>query len=356
MISLKKYLDTEFPVAESSDGQLQSDLLPVTLSAYRSALLEMGSCSLDACPALGAELKTRLGELQADLSSKISRESVEATKRSVLLELRNWGRRTARHYQQKTGEVKEILLVMARMAESVGARDLRYACQVNEVTTRLKSIANLEDLSDIRASIERSASELKTSIERLTSEGKAAIELLQTEVAKYQAKLEAAEQVAFRDSLTGLGTRLCVESQIERRMATGLPFCVAIADIDGFKQVNDNHGHLVGDELLKQFADRLKSVGRSTDIIGRWGGDEFILLLYCGLPDARIQIERLREWVCGNYTVHGLSGPSRLRIDASIGLAECAAGDSLKSLLTRADADMYRNKAASRPTGGPSRQ
>jgi diguanylate cyclase (GGDEF)-like protein len=356
MISLKKYLDTEFPVAELSDGHLQGDLLEAMLSAYRSALLEMGSCSLDACPALGVELKTSLGKLQEHLAGEISRETVEATERSVLLELQNWGRRTARHYQEKTGEVKEILLAMAHTAESVGARDQRYARQVSEVTTRLKRIANLEDLSEIRASIERSASELKTSIDRLTAEGKAAIQQLRTEVSNYQAKLEAAEQVAFRDALTGLGSRLCVENQIERRLATGLRFCVAIADIDGFKQVNDRHGHLVGDELLKQFADRLKSVCRSTDLIGRWGGDEFILLLYCGLPDARMQIERLREWVCGSYTVHGASGPVRLRLDASIGLAESVVGEPLKALLARADGDMYQNKAASRPSGVPPKQ
>ena len=62
--------------------------------------------------------------------------------------------RTARHYQQKTGEVKELLIVMARTAESVGERDQRCAGQINEVTARLEKIASLDDLSEIRASIE----------------------------------------------------------------------------------------------------------------------------------------------------------------------------------------------------------
>ena len=60
---------------------------------------------------------------------------------------------------------------------------------------------------------------------------------------------------------------------------TGAPFCIAIIDIDKFKRVNDEHGHLAGDELLKKFAAKMRSVCRDTDTIGRWGGDEFILLL-----------------------------------------------------------------------------
>ncbi len=79
------------------------------------------------------------------------------------------------------------------------------------------------------------------------------------------------------------------------------PFCVAIIDIDEFKRVNDEHGHLVGDELLKQFAAEMRSVCRSTDTIGRWGGDEFILLLHCGTrrghgadrPAAEVGVRRL---------------------------------------------------------------
>ena len=121
----------------------------------------------------------------------------------------------------------------------------------------------------------------------MTAEGKAAIDKLRVEVSSYQARLEEAEEIASRDALTGLRSRLWVECQIESRIAAGGPLCVAIVDINGFKQVNDEHGHLVGDELLKQFAAEIKFACRSTDVIGRWGGDEFIILLDCGMAEAR---------------------------------------------------------------------
>jgi diguanylate cyclase (GGDEF)-like protein len=359
MISLKKYFDAEEAPLEApceTEGMARRNeeapdgnvLLPAAMTAYRSALIEMGLCSLDASPTLGPELKQGLCKLEQSLSSGVTTEVVEAARSGAQQQLQSWGRRTATHQRQQAGEVKEILLVMARTAESVGQRDQRCARQITEVTTRLKSMANLEDLTEIRACIEKSASELKTSIDRMTAEGNAVLDQLRLEISSYQARLEAAEEIASRDSLTGLRSRLSIEGHIERRVKTELPFCVAVVDIDGFKQVNDDHGHLAGDELLRQFACKLKSACRSTDLIGRWGGDEFIIVLYCGLIDAKAQSDRIREWVCGSYAVQGSSGPGKLRVGASIGLAEHLPNETMKELLARADAAMYRNKAASR--------
>lgn len=346
MISLKKYLDAARAGGPACDEPEEAELAATALAAYCSALSEMGSCSHNACPALGNGLRESLGKLEAKLTPPVKREVVESTEKKVTEQLQEWGEKTACHYRKQTAEVKEMLLVMTRTAESVGERDQRAAGQMNEVTTRLQKIATLEDLTQIRASIEKSAAELKTSIDRMTAEGKAAIAELKAEVTTYQAKLEEAELIASRDGLTGLGSRLWVEGQIERRVKEGTPLCVAVIDINGFKPINDEHGHLAGDEVLKQFAGELQSVCRSADLIGRWGGDEFIIVLDCDQTKAKAKIERLREWVCGSYKIHGRMGATKLHVDASIGLAEHLQGESMKGLLARADAAMYQEKSA----------
>jgi diguanylate cyclase (GGDEF)-like protein len=185
----------------------------------------------------------------------------------------------------------------------------------------------------------------------MTAEGKAAVEQLRSEVSVYQAKLEEAEELASRDQLTGVRSRVYAEGQIERRIAAATPLCVAIVDIDEFKRVNDQHGHIVGDELLKQFATELQSACRSTDTVGRWGGDEFIVLLNCGLAEATAQADRLSKWICGSYKVKASSGVKNLRVDASVGLAEHLPGETMKELLDRADVAMYQNKSAVRAAG-----
>ncbi|HEY1983929.1 MAG TPA: GGDEF domain-containing protein [Terracidiphilus sp.] len=275
-------------------------------------------------------------------------ESIVTTTESVRRHLQQWARCTGRHYQHKADEVKEILLAMARAAESMGESDQRCAEQISEVTSQLKKIANLDDLTEVRASIEKSAAALKNSIDRMTAEGKAVLEKLRIEASSYQSKLEEAEQLASRDALTRLGNRLWVEGQIQNRIEGKHPFCAAILDIDDFKYVNDKYGHVVGDELLKQFATELRSACRSTDVIGRWGGDEFIVLLDCGLTEAEAQVDRVSEWVCGNYTVSGNAGPTRIDVRASIGVAEHSGTEAMEQVLDRADAQMYQNKPESR--------
>jgi diguanylate cyclase (GGDEF)-like protein len=351
MISIKKYLDSDRWQQDSEAEPKENERVRAALSAYGSALVEMGNCSLDACPGLGSDLKDHLANLKAGLAVSMGAKALGTTEASVKDELGAWGRQSAKHYQGKAREVKELLLVMARTAESLGARDQRCAGQIENVTTRLKKIVCLEDLTEIRASIERSAVELKSSIDRMNEEGKAAIDELKTEVSTYQAKLEEAEKIAFRDGLTGLRSRLCIETLIEDRIASGAGFCAAIADLNGFKAVNDQYGHVTGDELLKQFAGELKSACRSTDAIGRWGGDEFVIVFDGSAKDAEQQIERVRRWVCGNYELRGPSGAVKLRVDAAIGLAEYKPGELLNDLVARADERMYAEKTRAHKDG-----
>ena len=353
MISIRKYIDGT-QQADSSREPKQSrpvsgaNLANAAIAGYCASLHAMGRCGADACPAEGRELREVLGKVAEDLAHAQCAESVAAADQSARAQLQQWGERTARHYQAKAREVKDILVMMAGAAESVGQRDQRCAQQIDAVTVQLKGIANLEDLTEIRASIEKSAAELKTSIDRMTAEGKAVLEQLRREVTTYQTKVEEAEQLASRDALTRLGNRLWVEGQLEKRINAGTRFCAAILDIDDFKQVNDGQGHLVGDEVLRQFSNELRSACRATDLIGRWGGDEFIVVLDCVLAEAEGQMARVSKWVCGNYTVAGSAEQARLHIGASIGVAEYMTGESMKELLERADREMYRRKGARR--------
>ena len=346
MISLKKYMDEANN--HGKRPRIDADeVLPLAISAYRSALIEIGSCGRDACPGLGDEMQQNMERVDERLEHELSAETVTSSEREVREQLRAWGSHAARHMQSQTGEIKELLLVMARTAEAVGERDQRCAKQLSDVTIQLQRIATLEDITQIRASIKRSAQELKTSVDKMAAEGKAAVEKARAEITTYQNKLEEAEQIASRDSLTGMRSRLWVENMIERRIESGAPFALAVVDLNGFKKVNDEHGHLAGDDLLKQFATELKSACRSSDVIGRWGGDEFIIVLDCNMEQAQTQVLRLREWSCGDYTLETPKGPVKLPVSAAIGLAEFKPGEKMKDVVAHADAAMYKDKSAS---------
>ena len=242
VISIKRYMDAP-------------DRLPSpVVNSYRSLLGAMGECGSQACPSSGLELQASLLQLQAQLAAEISPADFTTTGTVAEKELREWGTRTAAYYRQKTAEVKELMMVLARTAESVGERDQRYANQFTSLTSRLRDIADLDDLTKVRDSLLRGVAELTVCVEQMTRDSQASLNELQTELGAYRERLEEAERMATLDPLTGIANRRRVDQALKEFVGRGRPFCVLMFDLNGFKQINDQLGHLVGDELLRQFA------------------------------------------------------------------------------------------------------
>ena len=163
-----------------------------------------------------------------------------------------------------------------------------------------------------------------------------------------------AEQ-AVRDPLTGLANRMLLEERLRAVLArdgrSGASTGVLFLDLDGFKQVNDEHGHHVGDAVLRAVAQRLTAAVRPLDTVARIGGDEFVVLVEEADTDALQHLaERLRVAVSAPLTLSGVA----VGVGASVGMALSEAGqDDPATLLSRADRRMYAAKrAAKSPASG----
>jgi diguanylate cyclase (GGDEF)-like protein len=153
-----------------------------------------------------------------------------------------------------------------------------------------------------------------------------------------------AELDAMADSLTGIANRKAFERRLElewkRAVRYGRSLGLLIVDVDGFKAVNDRHGHAAGDSVLRQLAERLEDRLRDTDLVARIGGDEFAVICpETGINELRTVCEQLRS--------HAIDGVDHA-IGLSIGVAEWQPGDeSPEQMIERADASMYTVKRAS---------
>lgn len=162
---------------------------------------------------------------------------------------------------------------------------------------------------------------------------------------------QALEQLANTDGLTGVLRRRrwleLAEAELQRYQRHQRPFAVLIADLDHFKRVNDSHGHLVGDAVLREFAGMLRQESRQFDLVGRLGGEEFgILLPETDLPEAAEVATRIVE-SCRELVVR--EAGVEIRLTCSVGATTVGSADlAVEALLARADGAMYAAKVGGR--------
>jgi two-component system cell cycle response regulator len=170
-----------------------------------------------------------------------------------------------------------------------------------------------------------------------------------------RSSFQASLEMAVTDELTGLYNRRYLASHLsamfDRAYWTGRPLSVMILDLDHFKAVNDTHGHDVGDKVIREFAEKIRSSVRGMDLACRYGGEEFLI----AMPDterefARVVAERLRQEVAAHAIVVN-GGRDELRVTVSIGIASTEDGpkdDTAQRLVKRADEMLYSAKTAGR--------
>jgi diguanylate cyclase (GGDEF)-like protein len=162
-------------------------------------------------------------------------------------------------------------------------------------------------------------------------------------------KIRNIEEKARRDPMLGCFNRRFMVAALEeqKRLAdeNGAPLCLAVIDLDHFKRINDDVGHLAGDEVLRCFANVARDNIRQFDVFGRYGGEEFLLILpHTPLLAALNTAERIREKVeCHRWKID-LNGP----VTVSIGLTQYNAGESVLDLFSRTDTAMYLAKRGGR--------
>lgn len=156
--------------------------------------------------------------------------------------------------------------------------------------------------------------------------------------------------IAIHDKLTGLYNRHFIVEQLEMQhdlfVRYGTVCSVVLLDIDHFKQVNDIHGHSVGDEVLVAFSRRIETELRQGDIFARYGGEEFMLVLPTTDREAALHfVNRIRSTIAGTPLI---DQPMPLSITASFGVAQIRRGETVEDWLNRADQALYRAKANGR--------
>jgi diguanylate cyclase len=252
----------------------------------------------------------------------------------------------------KFEELKALINDFAEDFEYITKDNTNFSGQVKCSVLHIEKAIKLDEIQEIRKKITQETSTLRKTITRKRKKDAEMIKMLSHKVKTMNDELASAKEETMIDSLTQLYNRKAFDRKLrevfENSSMPEKAFTLIMADIDYFKKINDNYGHIVGDETLKKVANTIKETFRLNDFMARYGGEEFVIMIDIN-DEQYVQniCERFRSEIeATNFKVNNEAIP----ISISLGIAFYNKSDTPETLLDRADKALYLAKQSGRNT------
>ena len=248
-----------------------------------------------------------------------------------------------------TEKIDTLLRSIAKLIQSHLSDTEAYSERLDGASARLSEQERNGPIHEILLALIADNRDMQDRLSRVRSQ----LEDSRIEALKLQHSLMRSEEAGMRDVVTAVGNRRFFETtfaeEIDRARKSGTEFCLALGDLDRFKHINDRFGHLVGDRVLRLFAEILIRNVRGQDRVARFGGEEFAILLPgVSLEDAIGAVERIRAVLEGKQWTLEPSGERIGKVTVSFGVGRLRPNETGVALLQRVDARLYQAKSQGR--------
>jgi diguanylate cyclase len=249
----------------------------------------------------------------------------------------------------KEEKVEAVLRQVAKVLQSHMTDSASFSDRLDGHNQRLSRHESVGPIKEIVMALIEDNRDMRDRLDNVRNQ----LEESRLHVVHLQTNLERAEEAGLRDVVTAIGNRRFFDAsfmeEVEKARRLGDNMCLALADIDKFKNVNDRFGHLVGDRLLRLFANILVQNVRGHDKVARFGGEEFALIFPgARLAEAVTAVERIRVVLEAKQWTIEPSGERISKVTASFGVAKLRADESPNDLLRRVDERLYEAKVQGR--------
>lgn len=259
-------------------------------------------------------------------------------------------REVREHRGIREREIQEVIAVLRKTLAELAGDGGGFQAGLIETSERFSRMAALDDIRELKKQVLREAQALKVVVEEKRRRDAAVCAQLEKRVEALQSRLHRAVEEALLDPLTRVPNRRGFEQTLERWALSHAEmkstFALGMIDVDDFKQINDTHGHPVGDLVLKTLAQKLSASVRGTDFVARYGGEEFAVLL--GEMDRDAAEAKLARMVAeiaeAKFRYTRGNEPEVLAFTVSCGVAEYSRGEGTAELVARADEALYDAK------------
>jgi len=246
----------------------------------------------------------------------------------------------------RTAEFDELIVILKEALTQVTTDNQTFNERIYESSDNFKRLVSLDDIREIKSQLVRLVRELRQVILEKQQQEELKSGDITKRVRDLEIKLESARREALTDPVTGIANRASFERSVTAWVQQKKSFVMGIIDIDNFKDINDTHGHQVGDGALVCTARWLGERLRPKDVFARYGGDEFVVLVEgVGLSQAgRRFSELIGEFADQSYSYTQGDQQRTVKFTLSCGLAEFGSPDTLATVTRRADEALYEAK------------
>jgi len=335
MISLKRAIRTD---EVQSELEAQKQLLDAAIVAYTSAIEGVREHALRACPPLIEPFAKDLQQLLEAVGPPCGVSQLATSRRALLDTLARFGNEAGRDYVAMATDIQEMIRLAVSATGSLEDHSTRGAAEMTKFASAFESISTLDNVVELRRRLRSEVQHMHDCLEKMARDDAQMIQKLQGEMRTLQKRLQQLKQSASIDSLTQLPNRKGLEECAAARLKEQQRFCVLCFSIDRCAQINERFGRSAGDAVLREFGRRLTASIRTTDVAGRWGGVEFLILMECSLQDAMARLRQISQKVCGRYEVSSDGRDVRIEVSAASSIAENLPGETLERLVIRMQA------------------
>ena len=251
---------------------------------------------------------------------------------------------------ERESELRNVITLLSNAMALLNRENAAYHQKILDQGANFERIIALDDLRKIKTSLAEEVRQLTAMVEQKKQAESQQITALSGQVATLRDELEKTRDETRRDPLTGIFNRRALDDYltalIDNNRLRRKSFALLLLDIDNFKSVNDNYGHLVGDQVIRAMAGACVDVLREDDFVARFGGEEFVALMPGASKRAAAKrADKLRAAIANTrFSLPAENREDYLHLTVSIGVTEFQSGDTRAGLIERADQALYQAK------------
>lgn len=316
--------------------------VPGSLRLLQSAIASAADKLVLTLPSQSEHIRSRLLALVSSLDQDEAGADLNAAAREFEAILGDYQIAEQDLLQKREQALHDTIELLGGVLQDLTNGQRKHTAELAALIRGIELTAEAECPNTVRQNVAAQATNLYAALQRLEGDRTRIESDVSRHIGFLQGRLNEIKGIASEDALTGLTNRRQAEAELERHQSEYAVFSILFLGIRNLDVVNYTCGRAAGDQLLRMFAARLRTLTKPSEMVCRWGGKEFLIVLKSSLPRARARSEELKDPLNIPFALDGRSGHVTVSTENLLGVAEYCTGDCIDDLVARAHADMHQ--------------